>query len=124
MYNPQAGGCELPVEDLVSKLQQRGAEVCTQITRDDDYKRTLEQPRDFILIAGGDGTTGKVAKKVFYKQVPIAICPFGSANNIAGSLVVDSALDAIFEGWQKTEFRQFSVGSIVWMAIGRSFWSQ
>src|SRR5690554_5575017 len=94
MYNPQAGTQEVPVTDIVAALIQKGAQVVAQCTKMDDYAKALEKTCDFILIAGGDGTVGKVVKLIIAKQVPIAILPFGNANNIATSLEVDTAVAA------------------------------
>ena len=113
MYNPQAGEKALEVEDLVSALEKRGAKVITQCTKDDDYAKALEHACDFILIAGGDGTIEKVAKLIVHKPTPIAILPFGNANNIAQSLNVETALDGIINNWKNKNFSKFSVGSIL-----------
>src|SRR5690554_5328450 len=112
MYNAQAGGNPLPVEDLVKRLEKRGAEVLAKDTKEDDYKNALEEPCDFILIAGGDGTIEKIAKKIIHRNVPVALLPCGNANNIAESLDVDTALSAIVNSWDKRDFRKFTVGSI------------
>jgi len=113
MYNPQAGGSDLPVEELVNGLKRRGAKVFTQCTKEDDYTEALEKSCDFMLIAGGDGTIEKIAKKLVHKKIPIAILPFGNANNIAQSLDVDTALDVIVSSWLAKDFRKFSVGAIL-----------
>jgi len=112
MYNAQAGGNPLPVEDLVKRLEKRGAEVLAKDTKEDDYKNALEEPCDFILIAGGDGTIEKIAKKIIHRNVPVALLPCGNANNIAESLDVDTALSAIVNSWDKRDFRKFTVGSV------------
>ena len=113
MYNPQAGTQEVPVADIVAALIQKGATVVAQCTKVDDYAKALEKTCDFILIAGGDGTVGKVVKLIVDKQVPIAILPFGNANNIANSLEVDTALNAIIRSWQQENFKNFSIGTLV-----------
>jgi diacylglycerol kinase (ATP) len=114
VYNPQAGGTSLPLEDLVKGLEKRGAEVFVQNTKEEDYEQALEQPCDFMIIAGGDGTIGKIAGKVMAlgKNIPFALLPFGNANNIAGSLEVDMALGSMVASWQQKDFRDFTVGSI------------
>lgn len=123
MYNPKAGGSTLPVEDLVSLLEQRGASVLTQDTKADDYKEALDYGCDFIIVAGGDGTIEKVAKKVINKgmTVPIAILPFGNANNIAGSLEVDTAIHSIIDSWEKKEYRKFRVGTVALGEVSKFF---
>src|SRR5690554_6651216 len=112
MYNPQAGGHDLPVESLKNGLIKRGGDVFAQGTKEEDYQEALNRDCDFILIAGGDGTIEKIARKIVHKRVPIAILPFGNANNIALSLDVDTTLDAIVQGWKNKNFRKFSVGTL------------
>lgn len=123
MYNPEAGGSALPKEDLVRGLERRGATVLAQDTKEEGYEKSLEHPCDFILIAGGDGTIEKVAKKIIMidKGVPLALLPFGNANNIAGSLKVDTTLDGIVAGWINKDFRRFSVGSINMAGSNKKF---
>lgn len=113
MYNPKAGNKGLAVEELVEGLTKRGAEVKTQDTKKDDYEETLEEKSDFIIIAGGDGTVEKLAKLMIHKKTPIAILPFGSANNIANSLDVEKTFDSIIKSWENKDFSKFSVGSII-----------
>ena len=113
-YNPQAGTTSFPLEGLVKGLEKRGAEVLVQDTKEDDYEQALAHPCDFMIIAGGDGTIEKIAEKVMGldKDIPFAILPCGNANNIAGSLEVDTAIGAIVDSWQQQAFRKFTVGSI------------
>lgn len=112
MYNPEAGNKALQAEDVVTALKMRGAEVVTQCTKTENYPEALEKPCDFIIIAGGDGTIEKIAKLLVDNPVPIAILPFGNANNIAQSLNVETALDGILHSWKIKDFSKFSVGSI------------
>lgn len=121
VYNPQAGGASIPVEDLITGLEKRGAEVLAQNTKEEDYEQTLKRDCDFMIIAGGDGTIGKIAGKVMAlgKNIPFALLPYGNANNIAGSLDVDTALGTIVDSWHKKDFRDFTVGSI---DLGGSAW--
>ena len=123
VYNPQAGGSPMPVEDLVKGLEKRGADVLTQDAKEEDYQQALGYPCDFVIIAGGDGTIEKVAKQIIKlgKGVPIAILPFGNANNIAGSLDVDTTLGSIVASWREKDFRKFSVGSINIAGSNRNF---
>jgi diacylglycerol kinase (ATP) len=39
-----------------------------------------------VVIAGGEGTVVKAISHLYERNMPIAILPLGSANNIAGSL--------------------------------------
>lgn len=113
-YNPAAGTTSFPLEGLIKGLEKKGAEVLVQDTKEDDYEQALTHPCDFMIIAGGDGTIEKLAEKVMDldKDIPFAILPCGNANNIAGSLDVDTAIESIIDSWQQQTCRKFTVGSI------------
>ena len=114
VYNPQAGDSTFPLEDLLKGLEKRGAEVLVQDAKEDDYEQALSHPCDFMIIAGGDGTIEKIAKTVINldKNIPFAFLPCGNANNIAGSLDVDTAIGTIVENWHQQVFQNFTVGLI------------
>jgi len=112
-YNPKAGGNGLPIKTLVKSLKKRGAEVVIQNTKKEGFSKALGHDADFIIIAGGDGTIEKIVRLFVHKKTPIAILPFGNANNIANSLDVENTLDTIFKRWESREFSKFSVGSIL-----------
>lgn len=54
-----------------------------------------------IAVAGGDGTVGKVARRLIGNPTPIAILPLGTANNIASTLgMSDLTLKDVIAGWK------------------------
>src|SRR5690606_19798572 len=114
IYNPQAGAASFSLEGFVKGLEASGAEVLVHDIKEDNYEHALDHSCDFIIIAGGDGTIEKIAEKAINldKNVPFAILPCGNANNIAGSLDVDTAIRSIVESWQQQAFRNFTVGVI------------
>jgi diacylglycerol kinase family enzyme len=63
------------------------------------WKKALEDPGDLVVVAGGDGTTAKVAKRLAGRGVPLAILPGGTANNIARSLALDAPLEELVARW-------------------------
>jgi diacylglycerol kinase family enzyme len=60
--------------------------VSYQSTKDPQYKQTLRKRWDLVIVAGGDGTVAKVARRLRYRRTPIIVVPIGTANNIARSL--------------------------------------
>ena len=60
--------------------------VSYQSTKDPKYKQTLRKRWDLVIVAGGDGTVAKVARRLRYRRTPIIVVPIGTANNIARSL--------------------------------------
>jgi diacylglycerol kinase (ATP) len=54
-----------------------------------------------VAVAGGDGTVGKVARRLIGSATPIAILPLGTANNVAATLgVSDRTLKELISGWK------------------------
>jgi diacylglycerol kinase family enzyme len=53
-----------------------------------------------VVVAGGDGTVRRVAKRVVGRGVPLAILPVGTANNVARSFGQVGAMRSIVAGWR------------------------
>ena len=53
-----------------------------------DIEEALRSPGDAVVVAGGDGTIGRVAKRLVRTGVPLGVIPTGTANNVARTLGV------------------------------------
>jgi diacylglycerol kinase family enzyme len=73
-------------------------------------KRALKLPTDLVLVAGGDGTTGKVASRLIHTGVPLSVLPLGTANNLARALGFISSPEEIIARLQSGKKRAFDVG--------------
>jgi diacylglycerol kinase family enzyme len=84
IYNAKAGGAASE-DAILTELDQAGWGVarCLSKAQLDDC---LCHGADVVVVAGGDGTVAKVAKRLAGTAVPMAIVPMGTANNIARSL--------------------------------------
>ena len=51
-----------------------------------EIERAVAKPGDVVMVAGGDGTVGRVAKRLAGTKIPIAVIPTGTANNVARTL--------------------------------------
>jgi diacylglycerol kinase (ATP) len=64
-----------------------------------------------MAVAGGDGTVGKVARRLIGNRTPIAILPMGTANNIANTLgIMGRSLQQLIKGWNTARRINFDVG--------------
>ena len=115
IHNPGAGQQKHSEKKLSSAIERHGFSI--------DYasseKRSLKDIRpetSFIAIAGGDGTIKKTIiklldKKLRYKR-PVALLPFGTANNIATSLGISEDLDRNIASWSNYNLRKFDIGQV------------
>ncbi|MGB7037729.1 MAG: diacylglycerol kinase family protein, partial [Xanthobacteraceae bacterium] len=87
MHNPTAGtkGHDKNTAfDALRFADYKVAYVCNEA----DAKIALRERYDLVVVAGGDGTVGRALCNLADRSIPIAVMPFGSANNIARSLGV------------------------------------
>jgi diacylglycerol kinase family enzyme len=64
-----------------------------------------------VAVAGGDGTVGRVAKKLIGRDLPLAPLPLGTANNIAKTLgLTDLRLEELVRGWDLSRYVTFDAG--------------
>jgi diacylglycerol kinase (ATP) len=100
LYNPEAGRKTLRRRRFVALLERAGYDATHLSAKGDRWKDALEDPGDLVVVAGGDGTTAKVAKRLAGRGVPLAILPAGTANNIARSLGLDASLESLIARWR------------------------
>src|SRR5262245_14210951 len=88
IYNPTAGDDDArPTSgQLAALIREAGHQVRTQPTDEKGWSKALRKKAGLVAVAGGDGTVGKVARRLVDSGCPIAVLPMGTANNIARSL--------------------------------------
>jgi diacylglycerol kinase family enzyme len=67
---------------------------------------------DALVAAGGDGTVAGAARALAGGELPIAILPLGTANNIATSLGIAADPLAAITAWQRQEVVKIDVGVV------------
>ncbi len=108
--HPGAGD-GVDVDRVVEAIQASGhevLEVCSRV----DAAAPLSDGVDLVAVAGGDGTVGSVLLDSAGSDVPVALIPSGTANNIARSLGhgVD-ALDRTLTSWASVP-RRFELPAV------------
>lgn len=111
LHNPSAGDARPTADDLKEILADAGFQVRYRSTRK-EWKKALLEQADLVVVAGGDGTVAKVAREMVGRDVPLAVLPAGTANNIARTLGVAGDAREIVARWRESEPRPFDVGLV------------
>ena len=113
IHNPGAGRAKGAGEAarLRKFLEGHGHEVRYRSSKEDGWKRALKKKADLVVVAGGDGTVGKVARRMVGRGVPIALLPSGTANNVARTLgLLERPFEALVRGWENPRRVKLDVG--------------
>ncbi len=120
IHNPNAGDDRQPtVGQLHALLKEAGYKVRYQSAKEDGWEKALKRPADVVAIAGGDGTVTKVARRLIGRDVPIAVLPMGTANNISKTLgISDMPVTQLIRAWESARRVTFDAG------IARGPWGE
>ena len=110
MHNPTAGDEQFSGDELLEMVRDAGYKAVYQSTKDDDYASALKDPGDLVVAAGGDGTVRKTATRLIGREIPLAILPLGTANNISKSLGITGSPRQLIAGWARAPRKKFDVG--------------
>lgn len=112
IHNPGAGPRRgKDAKKLRKFLANHGHEVRYQSSKEKGWTRALKKRADLIVVAGGDGTVGKVARRMVGRGIPLSILPSGTANNIARTLgLIDLPFEEIARAWHKPRRVKLDVG--------------
>ncbi|MEJ2902347.1 diacylglycerol/lipid kinase family protein [Pedobacter panaciterrae] len=116
IHNPTAGDGEYSKKEIVKLIESNGYK-CDYTSSKKKSIGNIKPETEFIAIAGGDGTIRKMImtllnKKLKYKR-PIALLPFGTANNIATSLHISNNNNTNVSSWNNYHLKKFDVGQVV-----------
>jgi diacylglycerol kinase family enzyme len=117
LHNPSAGD-GAPFEEVVRELRRAGYEVVREIAKRSDFERVCEEPVDFVVVAGGDGTLREAARALACSRVPLAILPIGTANNVAKSLGIEGTVAENVARWKNARRVPFDLG------VARGQWGE
>jgi diacylglycerol kinase family enzyme len=108
-WNPTAGD-RIPLDAVTRAIEGAGHQIARVLHQEDDAAASLRMGVDGLVAAGGDGTVARAARKLAGENLPIAILPLGTANNIATSLGINAdPFEAIAE-WERQKIVRIDVG--------------
>jgi diacylglycerol kinase (ATP) len=115
LHNPTAGASHPSPDDLMKAASKAGFVPTYQSIKAEDYKTTLGENWDLVVVAGGDGTIAKVARCLVDRGIahrtPLALLPVGTANNIARSLGIEGEVEPLLSQLSTATIRYLDVGS-------------
>jgi diacylglycerol kinase (ATP) len=114
LHNPKAGNEEHTKESLIQLIEAGGFSCKYRSVKEEGWNH-FDDKTDFLVVAGGDGTVRKAATallndKEAAARIPIALLPFGTANNISQSLNINGEAEHIIESWHHKHLLPFDVG--------------
>jgi diacylglycerol kinase family enzyme len=112
IHNPEAGDETRPTRgQLEALIKEAGHKVRYQSVKDDGWSKALKKDADLIVVAGGDGAIGKVARRIIGWKVPLAVLPMGTANNISRTLgIAHLPITLLIASWEKGQLVPFDTG--------------
>ena len=115
IHNPKAGDEAHTEEEIVSMIESEGIHCTYYSIKEKDWKKA-ELNYNFLIVAGGDGTVRKVTVNLLEgklkNNLPIALLPAGTANNIAKTLGATGLTADIVRSWKEKNLKKFDVGKV------------
>ncbi|HUO81817.1 MAG TPA: diacylglycerol kinase family protein, partial [Gammaproteobacteria bacterium] len=110
LHNPSAGDSEPAGSELVDALEARGHEAVYRSLDELSPAQALAEAADLVAVAGGDGTVGKIARRLAGSDRIMTVLPCGTANNIARHLRFTRDPIEIIDHLDDLEPRGFDIG--------------
>lgn len=112
LHNPKAGKGRLSEEQIVRLFCNNSHKVVYRNIKKRKITRKHAKKADFIVVAGGDGTVGKVVRALGGIVRPMLIVPLGTANNIARALGLPMDPELIAEQFARWDTRMLDLGVV------------
>ena len=111
IHNPGAGEQQNTPKALLKLLRRAGHKPRYQSAKEKGWHRVLDKPASLVVVAGGDGTVASVTRRMVGRDVPVAVLPSGTANNIARSLgLLNKPFEDLVRGWRDARRVHLDVG--------------
>ncbi len=118
IINPVSGDDEpnlLKLPEIIAAMEAEGIRADIAFTDPDNSpaliaQKAIEEDYELVVVAGGDGTVGEVAKGLLRSPVTLGIIPVGTYNNIARSLSIPTDIVAACQVIANGQIKSIDVG--------------
>lgn len=111
VHQPDAGDATQPAGSELQQLIRAAGHDVRYVSARADWQSGLGTATDLVVVAGGDGTVGRVAQALVGRPVPFTALPLGTANNISRTLgLADRPIPELIAGWAHAKIDRFDVG--------------
>ena len=107
----QSAGEGVSAESLTRLIVEAGHSV-ERVISDPERLRDDLNAVDCVAAAGGDGTVAQAGRLLAGGDIPLAILPMGTANNIASSLAIEGPPQKLIAKWSDHRIVRIDVGTV------------
>lgn len=110
-WNATAGGA-ISLDEISALLVAAGHKLECVVERPAELPEVFDAQIDCVVAAGGDGTVARAGRALAGGDIPLAILPLGTANNIASSLGISGSPEQVIAAWRHQRIVRIDVGLI------------
>ena len=111
VYWNESAGEGVSLDEITRLIGRFGHTISQVISHRKDLPHTLESV-DCVVAVGGDGTVARIGRAMAGGEVPLAILPVGTANNIATSLKIEGEIEDLIARWSDQRVVRIDVGMV------------
>jgi diacylglycerol kinase family enzyme len=120
-HNTGAGSGRMGRVWLVRQFAGAGYDVFYVPTNEKGWEAAFRWPIDRAIIAGGDGTVGRLAPWLAARSIPFCILPLGTANNCAKTLGQMHTVESVVSKLHLARIKKLDIGVVISPAGYRIF---
>ena len=112
LYVNETAGREPSVDELTRAIERAGHAIARVARNERELRQAVRDPIDCVVAAGGDGTVARAGRILARGNLPLAILPLGTANNIAASLGAERDVEEAINAWQRQRIVHVDAGIV------------